>query len=478
MNKKNIYITTPIYYASGKPHIGHSYTTVLADYLNKYFKNNGYKAFFLTGTDEHGQKLVSVAEKNNVSTKEYVDQISNIFKEEWKNLEINYDMFIRTTDTKHKDFVQDKIEILIEKGYVYKSEWVGNYCYDCEENYSEINVIIKDNNKLCKIGHNLKEIKEESYFLKVTEFKDFIKSELSQNKVIPEYYTKEMINNFIDNDFTDLAISRKGLKWGIEFKNDKEHVVYVWIDALLNYISALNYNSLEEYKEWWNENKSYKIHLLGKEISRFHIVYWPILLKMLDINQPDKYLIHGWITNEGVKMSKSLNNFVDIKELVNKHGITATKFYLIRKFKPGADFEYSYEDFKTIYNTYLANNYGNLINRLKGMVKSYNIEIDNNYVDQEINNSINQIESLMIELQIDKAIDLVFSKLDYINKLIQDTKPWELYKDNKIADVQNLLNKVNAYIKFANKIIFTNINDTTSSIDAQIENNLFFERIK
>lgn len=478
MDKKNIYITTPIYYASGKPHIGHSYTTILADYLNKYFRNHGYNTFFLTGTDEHGQKLVSVAEKNKVTTQAYVDNISDIFKKEWETLQIDYDMFIRTTDKKHKDFVQDKIEQLIKKDYVYKSQWSGLYCYDCEENYSEINVVLKDNKKLCKIGHILKEIKEESYFLRVTKFKNFIKEELSKNKVIPNYYVKEMINNFIDNDFTDLAISRKGLNWGIKFKEDNDHVVYVWIDALLNYISALNYNSLENYNKWWIDNNTLKIHLLGKEISRFHIVYWPILLKMLDINQPDKYLIHGWITNDGIKMSKSLNNFIDIKELVNKHGLTATKFYLLKKFKPGADFEYSYEDFKTVYNTYLANNYGNLINRLKGMVKSYQIDIDNTYEDEDLEKAKKDIEVLIYNLKIDKAIDIVFDKLDYINKLIQETKPWELYKENKKEEIYNLLKKVNYYIKFANKILFSNIDNEVDFEKTQINNGVFFERIK
>ena len=454
---KKFYITTPIYYPSGIPHIGTAFTTVAADVLSRWLKLWNFEVKFLTGTDEHGQKILNKSLENNQDPMTYIASNVQIFKNVWNKLNINYDEFIRTTNEEHKLFVQNSFEELIKSGFVELRLWEGLYCISCEESYP-----ISDRSK-CDIGHELTKRSEQSYFLKVNQFVSQLKSYYEKEfLVMPISILQELKNNFLNSPtgLQDLAITRENLEWGIKVKSDSKHTIYVWVDALLNYLSFTQKKSVKSENIW---QESFIIQFLGKDISRFHLIYWPILLNALKVNKkPDLFLINGWVTINNEKMSKSLNNAADPVGLMDNYGSDALRMFLALKFNPGADFEYSEEIFKIEYNTWLANTYGNLVNRFYGMCTKYNESIVP-FTDRETfesNELINKYLKLVKEcldkakllmglnsenqfsaqsINIGQYVREVFNASSHLNKLVDEFKPWEKFKDLKSEDIKVFL---------------------------------------
>lgn len=452
MNKK-AYITTPIYYASGKPHIGHAYTTILADILNRYKKLFGYETYFVTGTDEHGQKIAQKAAENNKSPQEFVDECSNNFKNLFNILGIEYDRFIRTTDNDHKHLVKDVFNTLYDNGYIYLDNWNGYYCVQCEETLTDGQIVKKDDGLYCEIGHKIVEKNEESYFFKIHQDADWLKKYYSNHPkfVIPEYRINELVNNFLNN-LSDLSISRTSIDWGIEVPINNKHVVYVWLDALMNYLSALGYktNNDSNYLKFWADPECEKIQLMSKEIIRFHCIYWPLMLKDLGLNLPTTILSHGWIVTKEGKMSKSLGNVIDPIDLVNVYGRDQLRYFIIKDLPTYKDGVFSYEIFEETINADLANNIGNLISRTIGMLTKYTNKVIPNYngcvleMDKQLEslmlNTIQEVESAVNKLELEKCAISIIELIKFANKYIEDNKPWELFKNNQHTELNSLLN--------------------------------------
>ncbi len=455
MNKK-FYITTPIYYSSGKPHIGHAYTTIMADCLSKYKKLIGYDTFFLTGMDEHGQKIEETAKKNNLSPQEMIDKNAMIFQDLWKKLDINYDIFMRTSFDEHKKFVQEKFTELLNKKYIYLGEWKSKYCVSCEENINSSEVVKKDNKFYCQFGHELIDKNEESYFLKVSLFKDWIKDFFKNKKdfIVPQSRVNELVNNFIDNDFSDLSISRISFDWGIKINENPKHVVYVWLDALFNYVSALKMKN--KFDEFWSD-KSEKVHLLSKEITRFHCIYWPIFLKMLDLELPNKIISHGWIITKTGKMSKSLGNVIDPIELISEFGTDAVRYYFMKDLSIEKDSIFDKDLLISCYNSDLANNYGNIVSRVSGMIQKYRDGIIPKFkktknklnIDfyKRINEFVSKVEQCINSLNVNIIVNHVLNFENDINLFIENFKPWNLFKDGNKEELNEFLNLINVAAK-------------------------------
>lgn len=440
-----LFITTPIYYASGKPHIGHAYTTILADVIARYKKSLGYDVFFLTGMDEHGQKIFDSAKNKGVELKTFLDDIAGQFKKLWKDLDIDYSKFIRTTDNKHKNVVQETFSKLLSKKYIYKGVWKGLYCVNCEENYTRDQAIEKDGKLYCKVGHELTTKNESSYFLKVSEFSKWIKTQLNKKDfVLPKARVNELLGSFIDKGLEDLSVTRTSLDWGIQTNEDNKHVVYVWIDALLSYLSGLGYlsDNDKDFKKYWADKNSQVIHLMSKEIIRFHCIYWPILLKMLNLRLPSQIISHGWVVTKEGKMSKSLGNVIDPYDYIKAYGSDAFRYAIIRQVSLEKDGIFSHDLFVEVFNSELANNYGNMATRISGMIKKY----FNNVVptlDQKALRTIDKkvlsshkkfttkIEKTIESLDINKLLDGIQEQYNVLNKYIEDAKPWELAKNPK-----------------------------------------------
>lgn len=460
---KKLFITTPIYYASGKPHIGHAYTTILADVIARYKKALGYDVFFLTGMDEHGQKIVDTAKKNNLEVQAMLDSVAKDFKQLWKDLDINYNGFIRTIDKKHEEAVQKVFSELVNKQYAYLGSWKGLYCVNCEENYTRDQAVEKDGKLYCKVGHELTEKNEPSYFLKVSEFAKWIKEQLNKEGfVIPKARVNELIGSFIDKGLEDLSITRTSLVWGIPTKEDPKHVVYVWIDALLSYLSGLGYLTKDDknYQKYWSDKDSQVIHLMSKEITRFHCIYWPILLKMLGLRLPSKIISHGWVVTKEGKMSKSLGNIINPYDYINTYGSDAFRYFIIRQVSLEKDGIFSHDLFVETFNSQLANNYGNMATRISGMIKKYFNNVVPTFdeksleeIDKKVINShksfLKEYEQIIESLDINKLLDKIQDQYNVLNKYIEDRKPWVLAKDS--AQKQALANCLN--------IIFNNTYD-------------------
>ncbi len=453
MKTKTFYISTPIYYPSGKPHIGHAYSTILADVINKYKKSIGYETFFVTGTDEHGKKIEETAKKYNVDVLSYLEQNVNCFKKLWSDLGIEFDYFSRTTNKQHVKTIQKIFSIYLEKELIYLSEWSGLYCVSCEENFTSKDAIKKNNEFFCNFGHKLIKTNEESYFFKMKNDEKWISNYFDKHNdfVYPLARINELKNNFINKGLNDLSISRSSFTWGIPILENKKHIIYVWMDALFNYLTALNFLTTNDelYQKFWNHDDAEIVHILSKEITRFHCIYWPIFLKNLDVKLPTKIISHGWILSNNEKMSKSLNNVIDPNEFVSKYGRDALRYYLMKEISLNSDSTFSEESLLAVYNGDLANNYGNLVSRTIGMAKKYN----NNIIkplskkilkyEQEIINLIYHINEENIkyvnDFQINKILNNIQELINSANKLIEETKPWELFKDNKTQQVNNLL---------------------------------------
>lgn len=433
--KEKYYLTTPIYYPSGKWHIGTCYTTVVCDALARFNRMDGKDVFYLTGTDEHGQKIEKVAAAAGCEPKQFVDKVVGDLKTLWERLNISYDKFIRTTDKEHEEAVKKIFTRLYEQGDIYKSEYEGWYCTPCESFWTKTQ--LKDG-KCPDCGREVELTKESSYFFRLSKYGDRILKLLEDNPEFlqPKSRQNEMINNFLKPGLQDLAVSRTSFKWGVQVPFDPEHIVYVWIDALTNYITALGYGSDDTslFDKFWPAD----LHMMGKEIIRFHSIIWPALLMALDISLPKKVYGHGWLMFGNDKISKSKGNIVDPFVLTDRYGVDALRYYLLREVPFGSDGSFTNYSFLTRINADLCNSLGNLLSRTTAMINQYfngvlpsggeATEFDGK-LEEKINSLYGKVKDDMEKLLVPEALEEIFAVVDCANKYIDETTPWLLAKD-------------------------------------------------
>ena len=453
------YITTPIYYVNDVPHIGHAYTTIIADTMARYYRLKGYETFFLTGTDEHGQKIEEAAKSRGKTPQGYADEISGKFRALWDEFDISYDKFIRTTDAEHKSGVQKAFQVMFDKGDIYKGEYEGHYCVSCETFFTDTQLV--DEDKCPDCGKITRLVKEESYFFKLASYQeDLLKWYQNDEKCVLPKGKKNEVISFVKQGLRDLSITRTSFDWGIKLPacmNDDRHVMYVWLDALLNYVTALGYGGDEKNINFWPAT----MHLVGKDILRFHAIYWPAFLMSLGLALPKHVAAHGWWTRNGEKMSKSKGNVVNPKEVADAYGLENFRYFMLREVPFGQDGDFSQKALMDRINSDLGNELGNLLNRIIGMsgkysngvvdskdvVKFYAKELDS--VDEILKN----VEGSLQELQTNRYLEDLWKALTVANQSITLHEPWVKMKEGKedeayalVALVSNILARVSVLL--------------------------------
>jgi len=476
MSKQPYYITTAIAYTSRKPHIGNSYEIVLSDALARFKRMQGYDVFFQTGTDEHGQKIEEYAAAAGVSPKEYVDKVAGEIKDICDCLNTTYDKFVRTTDKEHEESVQKIFKKLIDKGDVYKSEYEGWYCVPCESFFTDSQLI---DGKCPDCGREVRKEKEEAYFFKMSKYQKQLEEyiESNPNFIYPESRKKEMINNFIKPGLQDLCISRSTFKWGIPFPGDEKHVIYVWVDALLNYITGLGYdpeNQSEMYNKYWPAD----VHIIGKDILRFHTIYWPIMLMALGEPLPKQVFGHPWLLSGNDKMSKSRGNVIYADDLCDRFGVDAVRYYLLSEMPHAQDGTITYETIIERFNSDLANTLGNLVNRTIAMNNKYfggviqpsdvKEDIDDELISMALN-TLPEVTKLLDTYKVSDALSKIFDLAKRCNKYIDETMPWALAKDEeKKARLGTVLYNLLEGIRFIAILLKPFMPETSDKILEQI----------